>query len=166
MSVHLILNRNADGAAVLHREDCPTIQHQVRGDLREELPGGGFRILESHDDGTALVGPNEDTYRSYFEAHYVSAEELTGASRYRRCKTRAPEAPDGPPPAQLSHKRASSLSAADLGRLSVDGVIERIEHAPFGASVSFVGGTRKTFGSGESVSFPKGRRATGDAIAT
>lgn len=43
-TVRLVLNRNSEQPYVLHREDRPTIQHQVRGDLSEELPAGGSRI--------------------------------------------------------------------------------------------------------------------------
>lgn len=155
MTERLLLNRNGDGVGVLHRENCPTIQHQVRGDLREELPRGGFQIIESHDDGTALVGPNTGTDRFYFEAVYVTLEELTSAGRYRRCKVCAPDAPEGPPPLQVSRKCASSLSATDIGRLSVDGMIERIEHSVSGTTVTFVGGLQRTLTGDETVSFPR-----------
>lgn len=46
-TVRLVLNRNSEQPYVLHREGCPTIQHQVRGGLRQELPAGGSQILET-----------------------------------------------------------------------------------------------------------------------
>lgn len=79
-TVRLVLNRNSEQPYVLHREDCPTIQHQVRCDLRQELRAGGSQILETYEDGLALIGPNEGTERWYFDAVYVTLEELaTGA---------------------------------------------------------------------------------------
>lgn len=59
----LILNRTSEPPRALHREGCPTIQHQVRGDIREELPRGGFEILESYEDGLSLIGPVEGVVR-------------------------------------------------------------------------------------------------------
>jgi hypothetical protein len=83
----LILNRSSETPHVLHREDCPTIQHQVRGDIREELPRGGLQVLESYEDGVSLVGPVEGVDRNYYEASYVTADELASVGRYRRCKS-------------------------------------------------------------------------------
>lgn len=142
--MRLLLNRNSESPRVVHREDCPTIQHQVRGDLREELPGGGFRILESHEvnlpEGTTLVGPNEETYRSFFEAVYVTVEELLASGRrYRRRRVCAPDVPDGSLPTQVTRKRALNLSGSDLGRMTVDGTITKIEHALAGTTLTLEG---------------------------
>lgn len=156
VSIRLILNSNADGVAVLHREDCQTIQHQVRGDLREELPGGGYLVLESYDDGTALVGPNDETYRSYYEAQYVTVADLSRGRHYRRCKVCAPDAPEPEPDhLHMTRKRASSLNAADLDRRCVDGIIKRIEHTAAGTSVTLEGGRTISFGPEESIAFPR-----------
>ncbi|MFD8768645.1 hypothetical protein [Microbacterium oxydans] len=102
----LILNRTSETPRVLHREDCPTIQHQARGDIREELPRAGYQVLESYEDGRSLVGPVEGVDRNYYEALYVTVDELQAAGRYRRCKVCAPDAPDGPPPESVTRKKA------------------------------------------------------------
>ncbi|WP_454173098.1 hypothetical protein [Microbacterium maritypicum] len=151
----LILNRTSETPRVLHREDCPTIQHQVRGDIREELPRGGFQVLESYEDGLSLVGPNEGVDRNYYEASYVTVDELASVGRYRRCKVCAPDAPDGPPPESVTRKKAETLSASDLGRVTVDGAIERIEHSATGTVVTLVSGDALSLVPGETVSFPK-----------
>ncbi|MCM3780654.1 hypothetical protein [Microbacterium hydrocarbonoxydans] len=153
--VRLILNRTSEPPRVLHREDCPTIQHQVRGDVREERPRGGFAILESYEDGLSLIGPVEGVDRSYYTASYVTIEQLASVGRYRRCKTCAPDAPDGPPPLQVHRKKAENLEASDIGRVSVDGAIERIEHSSEGTTVTLNGGVVLTLGAGDTVSFPK-----------
>ncbi|WP_259614164.1 hypothetical protein [Microbacterium paraoxydans] len=153
--VRLILNRTSEPPRVLHREDCPTIQHQVRGDVREELPRGGFEVLESYEDGLSLIGPVEGVDRSYYAASYVTVEQLAGVGRYRRCKTCAPDAPEGPGPMQVHRKKAESLGASDIGRVTVDGAIERVEHSSEGTTVTLSGGVVLTLGAGETVSFPK-----------
>ncbi len=48
----------------------------MRGDLREELPGGS-QILETYEDGLALIGSTEGTDRWYYDAVYVTLEELS-----------------------------------------------------------------------------------------
>lgn len=159
-TVRLVLNRNSEQPYVLHREDCPTIQHQVRGDLREELPAGGFQVLESYEDGLALVGPNEGTERTYYDAVYVSLEELATVGRYRRCKICAPDAPEGPPKPQAYLKMASMLTASDLGRVTVDGTIVRVEHSAKGTVVTLDSGVVLSLGEGETVAFPKPTRAS------
>jgi hypothetical protein len=153
--VRLILNRTSEPPRVLHREDCPTIQHQVRGDVREELPRGGFEILESYEDGLSLIGPVEGVDRSYYTASFVTVEELAGVGRYRRCKTCAPDAPEGPPPMPVNQKKAATLGASDVGRVTVDGPIERIEHTSAGTIVTLSDGVTLSLGAGETVSFPK-----------
>lgn len=163
-NVRLVLNRNSEPPHVLHREDCPTIQHQVRGDLREELPAGGSRILETYEDGLALIGPNEGTDRWYYDAVYVTIEELAALGRYRRCKTCAPDAPEGPPKAQAYLKKAASLTASDLGRVTAEGAIVRVEHSTDGTVVTLDSGAVLSLGEGETVAFPKPNR--GVAAAT
>lgn len=153
-TVRLILNHTSEPPRVLHREDCPTIQHQVRGDVRIEQ-AGGVEILETYEDGLALVGPGDETHRSYHRASYVSVDELATVGRYRRCKTCAPDAPEGPPPASVSLKKAETLSASDLGRVTVDGEIERIEHAKAGTVVALTTGKRLQLQEGETVAFPR-----------
>ena len=153
--VRLILNHTSEPPRVLHREDCPTIQHQVRGDIREELPRGGFEILESYEDGLSLIGPVEGVDRSYYKASYVTVEQLAGVGRYRRCRTCSPDAPEGPPPMQVNRKKAATLGASDVGRVTVDGAIERIEHTSTGTIVTLSDGVTLSLGAGETVSFPK-----------
>lgn len=165
-TVRLVLNRNSDQPYVLHREDCPTIQHQVRGDLREELPAGGSRILETYEDGLALVGPNEGTERTYYDAVYVTLEELATVGRYRRCKTCSPDAPEGPPKSQAYLKKAATLAAPDLGRVTADGAIVRVEHSAEGTVVTLDSGVVLSLGEGETVAFPKPARAVSQATST
>lgn len=153
-NVRLILNRTSDPPRVLHREDCPTIQHQVRGDVRIEQAGGG-EVPETYEDGLELVGPGGDAHRSYYRASYVSIEELATVGRYRRCKTCSPDAPEGPAPAQVNLKKAGTLSASDLGRITVDGVIDRIEHAKAGTVVTLTTGERLQLQEGDTVAFPR-----------
>ncbi|MDP3952983.1 hypothetical protein [Microbacterium sp.] len=157
-TVRLVLNRTSESPHVLHREDCSTIQHQVRGDIRQELPSGGFQVLESYEDGLALVGPNEGTERFYYDAYYVTIEDLPRIGRYRRCKICVPDAPDGPPAAQVTRKKGATLAATDIGRVTVDGVIERVEHTASGTVVTLESGNVITLRDGETVAFPK--RAT------
>ena len=140
---------------MLHREDCPTIQHQVRGDVREELPRRGFAVLESYEDGLALVGPQDGMHRSFYEARYMTLDELPTLGRYRRCRVCAPDAPEGPDPVPVYRKKAESLGAADIGRASVDGVLERVEHSRSGTVVTLESGEVMTLGPGETVAFPK-----------
>lgn len=165
-TVRLVLNRNSDQPYVLHREDCPTIQHQVRGDLREELPAGGFQVLESYEDGLALVGRNEGTERTYYDAVYVSLEELATVGRYRRCKICAPDAPEGPPKPQAYLKKASTLTASDLGRVTADGAIVRVEHSVEGTVVTLDSGTVLALDEGETVAFPKPSSVGSTAAST
>lgn len=153
-TVRFILNHTSEPPRVLHREDCPTIQHQVRGDARIEQ-SGGVEILETYEDGLALVGPGGDAHRSYYQASYVSVDELATVGRCRRCKTCAPNAPEGPPPAQVSLKKAETLSASDLGRVTVDGAIERIEHTRAGTVVTLETGEVLNLPRGDTVAFPK-----------
>lgn len=140
---------------MLHREDCATIQHQVRGDVREELPRGGFEILESYEDGLSLIGPVDGVDRSYYTASFVTAEELPARGRYRRCRVCAPDAPEGPDPVPVYRKKAESLGPTDIGRASVDGVIERVEHSRSGTVLTLESGEVMTLGPGETVAFPK-----------
>jgi hypothetical protein len=154
----LILNRTSETPRVLHREDCPTIQHQARGDIREELPRAGYQVLESYEDGRSLVGPVEGVDRSYYEALYVTVDELQAAGRYRRCKVCAPDAPDGPPPESVTRKKAETLIASDIGRVTVDGVIERIEHSATGTVVTLVSGDALSMALGETIAFPRSIR--------
>jgi hypothetical protein len=165
-SVRLVLNRNSEQPYVLHREDCPTIQHQVRGDLRQELSAGGSRILETYEDGLALIGPNEGTERWYFDAVYVKLEELATVGRYRRCKTCAPDAPEGPPKAQAYLKKAATLTASDLGRVTVDGTIVRVEHSAEGTVVTLDSGVVLSLGEGETIAFPKPNRVVSQTAST
>jgi len=129
-TVRLVLNRNSEAPYVLHREDCPTIRHRVRGDLRE------------------------GTERTYYDAVYVSLEELGTMGRYRRCKTCAPDAPEGPPKAQAYLNKASTLTASDLGRTTADGAIVRVEHSAGGTVVTLDAGAVFTLSEGETVAFP------------
>ena len=154
-TVRFILNRTSEPPRVVHREDCPTIQHQVRGDARIEQ-AGGFEVLETYEDGLELVGPGDGTHRSHYQASYVSIEELATVGRYRRCKTCAPDAPEGPPPAQVSLKKAETLSASDLGRVTVNGEIERIEHTRAGTLVTLTTGERLQLQEGDTVAFHYG----------
>ena len=156
-TVRLVLNRNSEPPHVLHREDCATIQHQVDGHLREELNGSGYSVLASYDDGTALVRTDE-VERTYFSAMYVTLEDLPRLGRYRRCRTCVPDAPECPPPAEVTHKRAATLAASDVGRVTVDGVIARIEHTSTGTTVTLESGQLIALGEGETISFPKSRR--------
>ncbi|WP_353114840.1 hypothetical protein [Microbacterium sp.] len=165
-TVRLVLNRNSEQPYVLHREDCPTIQHQVRGDLRQELPAGGSQFLETYEDGLALVGPNEGTERWYFDAVYVSLEELATVGRYRRCKTCTPDAPDGPPKAQAYLKKASTLTRSDLGRVTVDGTVVRVEHSAAGTVVTLDSGVVLSFGEGETIAFPKPSKGVSQTAST
>jgi hypothetical protein len=71
----------------------------------------------------------------------------------------APDAPDGPPPESVTRKKAETLSASDIGRLTVDGAIERIEHSATGTVVTLVSGDTLRLAPGETVSFPKVIRA-------
>lgn len=153
-TVRFILNHTSEPPRVLHREDCSTIQHQVRGDARIEQ-SGGVEVLETYEDGLALVGPGDGTHRSYYQASYVSVDELATVGRYRRCKTCAPDVPEGPPPAQVSLKRAETLSASDLGRVTVDGEIERIEHTRAGTLVTLTTGERLQLREDDTVAFPR-----------
>lgn len=153
-TVRFILNRTSEPPRVVHREDCPTIHHQVRGDARiEQL--GGVEILETYEDGLALVGPGDDAHRSYYRASYVSVDELATIGRYLRCKTCAPDVPEGQPAAQVTLKRAEALSASDLGRVTVDGAIERIEHTRAGTVVTLMTGERLQLREGDTVAFPR-----------
>jgi hypothetical protein len=154
-SVRLLLNHTDETPHVLHREDCSTIRHQVRGDLRIEQPRGGFRVLETRDDGTTLVGPVEGSDRFYFSAVYVTVDELPAVGRYRRCKICVPDAPPGAPPARVTRKQGSTLTATDLGRVTVDGSITRIEHTTTGTVVTLESGDTVTLGAGETLAFPK-----------
>lgn len=153
-TVRFILNHTSEPPRVLHREDCPTIQYHVRGDARIEQ-SGGVEILETYEDGLALVGPGDDAHRSYYHASYVSVDELATVGRYRRCKTCAPDVPEGQPPAQVSLKRVETLSASDLGRVTVDGAIERIEHTRSGTMVTLTTGERLQLQEGDTVAFPR-----------
>ena len=155
--VRLVLNRSSEPPRVLHTEDCPTIQHQVRGDARIEQ-SGGVEVLEIYEDGLALVGPGDDTHLGYFQASYVSVDELAAIGRYRRCKTCAPDVPEGPPPAKVNRKRAETLSASDLGRVTVDGEIERIEHTRTRTVVTLTNGERLQLLEGDTVAFPRRQR--------
>jgi len=85
----------------------------------------------------------------------VTVEELAGVGRYRRCKTCSPDAPEGPPPMPVNRKKAATLGASDVGRVTVDGAIERIEHLRSGTVVTLESGEAVTFGPGETVAFPK-----------
>lgn len=114
-AARLVVNRSSESPKVLHRDDCPTIQHQVRGDVSQELPRGGYEILESYEDGLALVGPVESADQVYYQAEYVSIDDLPKLGRYRRCKVCVPDVPEGPPPAQVTRKKAATLAASDLG---------------------------------------------------
>lgn len=154
-TVRLFLNYTSEPPRVLHREDCPTIQHQVRGDVREELPSRGLEILESYEDCLSLVGPVEDVYRSFYEAQYVRLDELPSLGRYRRCRVCAPEAPEGPDPVPVYRKKAETLGGTDIGRLTVDGVIERIVHSRSGTVVALDTGEVLSLAAGETVAFPK-----------
>lgn len=116
VTVALVLNRNAS-PSVVHRPSCPTIQHQVNGDVRQELPAGGFQVIESYPDGTALVGANEGVDTWLYEAVYVTPEELlTSRRRYRRCGVCAPDVPDAPGPSLERAIRGESLRRHHLGR--------------------------------------------------
>lgn len=152
--VRLVLNRTAEHAHVLHREDCPSIQHQVRGDLRWEAPVGGYEILETYEDGLALVGPQEGAEQTRYTVLYVTLEDLPHLSRYRRCRACSPDAPDGAP-ARVTHRRVETLAASDVGRITVDGPIERIVHSREGTVVTLENGDVLTLAAGETVSFVK-----------
>lgn len=154
-TARLILNYTSEPPRVLHREDCPTIQHQVRGDVREELPSRGLEVLESYEDGLSLVRPVEDVYRSFYEARYVPLDELPSLGRYRRCRVCAPNAPDGPDPVPVYRKKAETLGGTDIGRLTVDGVIEQVEHSRSGTAVTLQSGELLSLAAGETVAFPK-----------
>ncbi|MBN8423111.1 hypothetical protein JF531_01075 [Microbacterium esteraromaticum] len=154
-SVRLVLNRTAEHPHVLHREDCPSIQHQVRGDLRWEAPVGGFEILETYEDGLALVGPHEGAEQTRNTALYVTLEDLPRLGRYRRCRSCSPDAPDGAPPARVTHRRVETLAASDVGRATVDGRIVRIEHTRESTTVTLENGDALTLAHGETVSFLK-----------
>lgn len=52
-------------------------------------------------------------------------------------------------------KKAESLGAADIGRASVDGVVERVEHSRAGTEVTLESGEVMTLEPGETVAFPK-----------
>ncbi|QEA29890.1 hypothetical protein FGL91_15850 [Microbacterium sp. CBA3102] len=157
-SPRLVLNRTSESRHVLHREDCPSIQHQVRGDVREEH-AGGYEIFETYEDGLSLIGPARDVVQSHYEAVYVTVDELASVGRYRRCRMCSPDAPDGPPRELVYRKKAESLGAADIGRVTVDGAIERIEHSASGTVVTLSTGDARRLAAGETVSFPKKSRA-------
>jgi hypothetical protein len=109
-------------------------------------------------DGLSLVGPALDADLNNYQASYVTTEEMATTGRYRRCKTCSPDAPEGPPPAQAHLKRAETLTAADLGRVTVDGAIERIEHTLDGTVVTLETGEVLNLPSGNAVAFPKPAR--------
>ncbi|AQY01824.1 hypothetical protein [Microbacterium foliorum] len=153
-TARFILNHTSEPPRVLHREDCPTIPHQVRGDARIEQ-SGGVEIQEIYEDGLALVGPGGDTHRSYYRASYVSVDELATIGRYRRCRTCVPDVPEGPPLARVGLKKAETLSASDLGRVTVDGEIERIEHTRVGTVVTLTTSERLHLQKGDAVAFPR-----------
>lgn len=75
------------------------------------------RLLESYEDGLALIRPNEGTERWYCDAS-ITLEELAAVGRYRRCKTCAPDTPDSPPKAQACLKKAATLTPSGLGRVT------------------------------------------------
>lgn len=156
----LVLNRTVKHPHLLHRETCASIQHQVRGDLRWEAPVGGYEVLETYEDGRALVGPNEGAEQTHYAAFYVTLEDLPHVGRYRRCRVCSPDAPDGAGPIRVTHRRAETLAGSDVGRITVDGPIERIEHSRAGTTVTLENGDQLKLSPGETVSFVKQSAAT------
>lgn len=100
----------------------------------------------------------DEVERTYFSAMCVTLKNLPRLGRYRRCRTCAPDAPEGPPSAEVTHKRAATLAASDVGRVTVAGVIARIEHTSAGTTVTLESGQLIALGEGETNAFPKSRR--------
>lgn len=136
----------------------------MRGDLREELPAEGFHVLESYEDGLALAGPNEGADRTNYRAFYVTLEGLPHIGRYRRCMVCSPDAPERAPPARVTSKRGATLGTSDVGRVTVDGPIERAEHTRAGTTVTLESGEELALAPGETVCFVKQQPAVRPAM--
>lgn len=81
-----VFNKSKNGIYVVHEPNCPSIRHQVDGDLREILPKYRYEIVDSTDDGTTLYSETREWERSYYDANYLTEEDiLESKARFRPC---------------------------------------------------------------------------------
>lgn len=151
----LILNRKHDSPHMVHRADCASIQHQVRGDVSWEGPLRGFRVIEKYPDGTTLIDENGEWETQHYEAVYITADDLKNVGRYRRCRICLPDVPEGPAPAVPTvSKSVATLTLRDLGRVSEHGTIRAVSHSDTGVSVRF-DHDEILFSADERIGFPR-----------
>lgn len=114
-----ILNETGGKLAVAHTFDCPSIQHQVRGDEYEEQQGFSYDYIGKSDEGYSLVLEKREEGVGHYSARYMTVEDLLAYPRkYRRCRTCAPPVPESPRngPRDTRSIRVRSLNETHIGR--------------------------------------------------
>lgn len=118
-TVRFVLNEKGNDVAVVHTEDCGTIQHQVRHDVREHEGGYVYEHLGKDADGNSILRETPRTGAIHYWARFVTVDELSKLSRrYRRCQHCAPDVPESRRAAnpELARMLARSITAKHLGR--------------------------------------------------
>lgn len=91
-----ILNEGGS-IGVAHTVECPTVQHQVRQDFKEEQAGFEYEYIGKAPGGGSLIVERRGEANGHYSARHVTAKDLLVHSRkYRRCRTCAPDAPESP----------------------------------------------------------------------
>lgn len=91
-----ILNEGGS-VGVVHTVGCPTVQHQVRQDFKEEQAGFEYEYIGKTPDGGNLIAERRGEANGHYSAMYITVEDLlTHPRKYRRCRTCAPDAPESP----------------------------------------------------------------------
>ncbi len=118
-TVRFVLNEKGNDTAVVHTEDCVTIQHQVQHDVREHEGGYVYEHLGKDADGNSILRETLRRGAIHYRARFVSGDELSKLSRrYRRCQRCAPDVPESRRVAnpELARMLALSITAKHLGR--------------------------------------------------
>lgn len=113
-----ILNEGGS-IGVVHAVECPTVQHQVRQDFKEEQAGFKYEYLGKSPDGASLIIERRGEPNGHYSAKYVTAKDLlTHSRKYRRCRTCAPDVPESPRqrPKDRRSIRGKSIKPDHLGK--------------------------------------------------
>lgn len=113
-----ILNEGGS-IGVAHTVECPTVQHQVRQDFKEEQAGFEYEYIGKAPGGGSLIVERRGEPNGHYSAKYVTVEDLlTHPRKYRRCRTCAPDVPESP--RQIPKDRRSisgkSIKPGHLGK--------------------------------------------------
>lgn len=114
-----IFNAHGDNTAVVHHVECPTVQHQVRGDILGTQGRNRNEALGVDAEGNRVYAEKFEQSPVYSHARYVTDEWLQQyPHRFRPCRVCAPDVTERPPADRRAIK-VESLRANHIGKCFV-----------------------------------------------